>query len=196
MPASLTVFNIARFGIAAAAITLLVACTSTESTLDPNALRTQQNTEPASPADVTPPATPAAPAEMATAQTPAQPAIPSAQSASLQLASVLGAPAQAVSILTARMIEEGPARNLTVSSTSGSSSYALKGFLSTSPENGKTFIYYAWDISDQSGAALHRLTGKQAATGAGAGWTSVVQADLEAVADQTLNGFAAWLATR
>ncbi len=194
MPASMSVPDIVRFVGAAAAIALLSACTSTESTLDPNAVRSQQTAEPApqpaqspaQPAVTAPPATPAPAATQASAT----------QSATLQLASVLGAPEQAVAMLTARLARQAPANNLTLAPASGPAAFALSGFLSTSPENGKTFVYYSWDIADSSGAALHRLTGKQAATGQGVGWTAVTEADMQAVADQTLAGFSAWLATR
>lgn len=189
----MNVVDIVRLGVAAAAIMLLAACTSTEATLDPNALQSQPaapTSQAAAPAPTTQSPAPTAPVATATPDV-------APLEGSIQLASVLGAPSQAIRYLTVRMIERGPSKKLTiVENMAPDGSYTMRGFLSTSPEQGRTFVYYSWDISNREGVALNRLTGRQPATGKGEGWAAVTQADMEAIADQTLDSFSAWRATR
>lgn len=183
MPASIwNAHNIARLGCAAAVVALLSACTSTESTLDPNAVKAQQ------PAQDAQPATPAA--------TTAPAAAAAAQPTSLQLGGMVGAPSQAVQFLTARMQQQGPAQNLTIVPAGQTAAYAIRGLVSTSPDAGKTVIDFTWELTDSSGAAVHRASGRRAAAGQGEGWQAVTQADMESIADEILAGVSSWLATR
>ena len=167
------------------------ACTSTEATLDPNALKA----EPAQPAaTATAPAATGTPAAPATSDTATVAAV-TPGNARVQLLGVIGAPAQAVSPFSARITEQSGSKGFAiVPANDPSATHSLKGFLSTSPENGKTVVFYVWDVADAKGNRVHRFSGQHTADGAGTGWAGVTEADMQAIADQTAADFAAWLA--
>lgn len=154
---------------------LASACTSTESTLDPNAVRAQQAQPATQPAATAPNA---------------------AQSTTLQLAGMVGAPSQAVGFLTARMQQQAPTQNITIVTGGEAAAYAIRGLVSTSPDAGKTVIDFTWELTDTGGAAVHRASGRRPAAGQGEGWQAVTQADMESIADEIIAGVSSWLATR
>lgn len=159
---------------AVGALIAVAACTSTESTLDPNAL-----------------SAPAAAETQSTGQATV------AGPVTFRVGGVLGAPSAAVQFLTARLNAEANSRNVSIVSPGESlATHTLNGFLSTSPEEGKTVIFYVWDVNDGSGARVHRISGQQDATGTGASWPAVTEADMQAIADRTLGDLAAWAGSR
>lgn len=94
------------------------------------------------------------------------------------------------------MQQQGPAQNLTIVPAGQTAAYAIRGLVSTSPDAGKTVIDFTWELTDSSGAAVHRASGRRAAAGQGEGWQAVTQADMESIADEILAGVSSWLATR
>ena len=73
--------------------------------------------------------------------------------------------------------------------------HVLKGYFSTMTEGKDTTVIYVWDIYDPAGNRLHRINGQQKAPSVGAteGWPAVAPATMQAIADQTIDQFAAWL---
>ncbi|BAB49752.1 msr2684 [Mesorhizobium japonicum MAFF 303099] len=76
----------------------------------------------------------------------------------------------------------------------------LKGYFSAISEGKDTTVIYVWDVYDPSGNRLHRINGQMkapsvnSAAGAGAdSWKGVSPATMQAIADQTIDQFAAFL---
>ncbi|RUZ73871.1 hypothetical protein EN914_37055 [Mesorhizobium sp. M7A.F.Ca.CA.001.08.2.1] len=76
----------------------------------------------------------------------------------------------------------------------------LKGYFSTMSEGADTTVIYVWDVYDPAGNRLHRINGQQKApsvnSGGSAGgdsWKGISPATMQAIADQTIDQFAAWL---
>jgi hypothetical protein len=135
---------------------------------------------------------------------PAQPAQPPPQVASLStdparvtLAPVIGAPTHAAEQLSARLAARAPAKRFSLlASPDGTANYTLKGFFSTSPEEGETIVFYVWDVMDAAGNRVHRFSGQERVKGRNQGWIDVTEANMRSIADKTADEFAAWLATR
>ncbi|TIT76664.1 MAG: hypothetical protein E5W57_18130, partial [Mesorhizobium sp.] len=82
-----------------------------------------------------------------------------------------------------------------VGSTDQTATHVLKGYFSTMTEGKDTTVIYVWDVYDPSGNRLHRINGQQKALSVGSaeGWSSVAPATMQAIADQTIDQFTAWL---
>ena len=129
-----------------------------------------------------------------TSRTPAQTAV--LAKTRLQVAPIVGASVDAAAPLTAELQTRAKQRGLTlVGSTDQTATHVLKGYFSTMSEGKDTTVIYVWDIYDPSGNRLHRINGQQKApsVGSGEGWPTVAPATMQAIADQTIDQFAAWL---
>ncbi|RWE30870.1 hypothetical protein, partial [Mesorhizobium sp.] len=116
----------------------------------------------------------------------------------LQVAPIVGASVEAAAPLTAELQTRAKQRGVTlVGSTDQTATHVLKGYFSTMTEGKDTTVIYVWDIYDPSGNRLHRINGQQksASAGSGEGWPAVAPATMQAIADQTIDQFAAWLGT-
>ncbi|WP_136615961.1 MULTISPECIES: hypothetical protein [Mesorhizobium] len=187
----------------------LAACTNAKDVLEPSAITppaTSSQTLPATPGNTA--ATVPAPAGTiagapATTTTP----VTSAQSAAilsktrLQIAPIVGASVEAATPLTAELQTRARQRGITLAgSADQTATHVLKGYFSTMSEGTDTTVIYVWDVYDPSGNRLHRINGQQKApsvkSGAGGGgdsWKTVSPATMQAIADQTIDQFAAWL---
>lgn len=178
----------------------LAACTNAKDVLEPSAI-----TPPASSAQSLPAAQASSAAGAPTTPAPATAAPPAASSASqtaalartrLQVAPIVGASVESAAPLTAELQTRAKQRGLTlVGSTDQTATHVIKGYFSTMSEGKDTTVIYVWDIYDPSGNRLHRINGQQKApsVGSGEGWTTVAPATMQAIADQTIDQFAAWL---
>jgi hypothetical protein len=187
----------------------LAACTNAKDVLEPSA-----TTPPATSAQTLPAtsgktaATVPAPAGT-TAGAPATTTTPvtSAQSAAilsktrLQIAPIVGASVEAATPLTAELQTRARQRGITLAgSTDQTATHVLKGYFSTMSEGKDTTVIYVWDVYDPAGNRLHRINGQQKApsvtsgdSGGGDSWKAVSPATMQAIADQTIDQFAAWL---
>jgi hypothetical protein len=112
------------------------------------------------------------------------------------VAPIVGASVDVAAPLTAELQARAKQRGLTlVGSTDQTATHVLKGYFSTMSEGKDTTVIYVWDIYDPSGNRLHRINGQQKApsVGSGEGWPAVAPATMQAIADQTIDQFAAWL---
>ncbi|CDX43423.1 hypothetical protein LCM4577_29305 [Mesorhizobium sp. LCM 4577] len=185
----------------------LGACTNAKDVLEPSAITppaasAQSSATPqgTSTTATTPTMTAPAPSTATATTAPAKPATP-AQTAALartrlQVAPIVGASVDAAAPLTAELQARAKQRGLTlVGSTDQTATHVLKGYFSTMSEGKDTTVIYVWDIYDPSGNRLHRINGQQKApsVGSGEGWPAVAPATMQAIADQTIDQFAAWL---
>ncbi|MCO5162902.1 MAG: hypothetical protein M9939_17340 [Mesorhizobium sp.] len=132
-----------------------------------------------------------------TAATPPQVAALTNEPARVVLAPVIGAPMQAAEQLSARLAQRAASKRFSVlASADPAASYTLKGFFSTSPEDGETVIFYVWDVMDAAGNRVHRFSGQERVEGKNQGWIDVTESNMRAIADRTADEFDAWLAAR
>lgn len=132
-----------------------------------------------------------------TAAAPPQVAALTNEPARVILAPVIGAPAQAAEQLSARLAARAASKRFSLlASADPAASYTLKGFFSTSPEDGETIVFYVWDVMDAAGNRVHRFSGQERVEGRNQGWIDVTETNMRAIADRTADEFDAWLATR
>ncbi|WFP65398.1 hypothetical protein [Mesorhizobium sp. WSM4904] len=181
----------------------LGACTNAKDVLDPSAVKPPANSAQALPATqgmsatTSPTTTAPAPTTTAAASTPATPAQTAAIAKTrLQVAPIVGASVEAAAPLTAELQARARQRGVTlVGSTDQTATHVLKGYFSTMSEGKDTTVIYVWDVYDPSGNRLHRINGQQKApsVGSGEGWPAVAPSVMQAIADQTIDQFTAWL---
>ncbi|BCG78734.1 hypothetical protein [Mesorhizobium sp. 113-3-3] len=190
-------------------VSLLVAlavasCTNAKDVLEPSAITPPATSGPVAPGSTA--ATAPAPATT-TAGAPATttPPLTSAQSAAilaktrLQIAPIVGASVEAATPLTAELQTRARQRGITLAgSADQTATHVLKGYFSAISEGKDTTVIYVWDVYDPSGNRLHRINGQMKApsvnSGAGAdSWKGVSPATMQAIADQTIDQFAAFL---
>lgn len=181
----------------------LGACTNAKDVLEPSAITPPASSAQSSAAPqgtsttattTTAPAPSPAPSTTASPRTSAQTA--ALAKTRLQVAPIVGASVDAAAPLTAELQTRAKQRGLTlVGSTDQTATHVLKGYFSTMSEGKDTTVIYVWDIYDPSGNRLHRINGQQKAptVGSGEGWPAVAPATMQAIADQTIDQFAAWL---
>lgn len=185
------------------AVLALAACTNAKDVLEPSAI-TPQSTQSVAGAGTTSPAAPASPATGAQPAAAAlgQSATPTAKSAAaiartrLQVAPIVGASVEAATPLTAELQTRARQRGITLAgSADQTATHVLKGYFSTMSEGKDTTVIYVWDVYDPTGNRLHRINGQQKAPSANGaeGWAAVAPATMQAIADQTIDQFAAWL---
>lgn len=181
----------------------LAACTNAKDVLDPSAVKPPADSAQALPATqgtsatTSPTTTSPAPAATAAASASATPAQTAGLAKTrLQVAPIVGASVEAAAPLTAELQARARQRGVTlVGSTDQTATHVLKGYFSTMTEGKDTTVIYVWDVYDPSGNRLHRINGQQKAptVGSAEGWSSVAPATMQAIADQTIDQFTAWL---
>jgi hypothetical protein len=183
----------------------LGACTNAKDVLEPSAIAppttstqplpaTQGNATVATPNPVLSSPALAAPSVAAPA-TPGQKAAVLSRTR-LQVAPIVGASVEAATPLTAELQTRARQRGITLAgSADQAATHVLKGYFSTMSEGKDTTVIYVWDVYDPAGNRLHRINGQQKASSVkGAeGWAAVSPATMQAIADQTIDQFAAWL---
>jgi hypothetical protein len=110
---------------------------------------------------------------------------------------IVGATVEAATPLAEQLAVRAKARGLALAgSTDPSTTHVLKGYFSTMTEGRQTFVLYVWDVYDRSGNRLHRINGQQkAGTGKNEGWSAVSAANMQSIADDTIDQLAVWLAS-
>ncbi|WP_027055374.1 hypothetical protein [Mesorhizobium erdmanii] len=195
-------------------VSLLVAlavasCTNAKDVLEPSAITppaaSAQTAAPGSTAATVPATSPVpgattagAPATTTTPLTPAQSAAILSKTR-LQIAPIVGASVEAATPLTAELQARAKQRGITLAgSQDQTATHVLKGYFSAISEGKDTTVIYVWDVYDPSGNRLHRINGQMKAPSVGKGggadsWKDVSPATMQAIADQTIDQFAAFL---
>ncbi|MET0600019.1 MAG: hypothetical protein ABWZ57_19370 [Mesorhizobium sp.] len=165
----------AAIALSLAAALAVSACTSTEQTLDPNAIS---------------PSGQAAPDSAALAA--------AAAASRVEIAPIVGASVEAAAPLTERIAVRARERGLRLAgSGDGPSTHVLKGYFSAISEGRETIVIYVWDVLDPAGNRLHRIQGQEKAPARGAeGWASVTPAVMQRIGDQTVDQLLVWLAAK
>jgi hypothetical protein len=181
---------------------VLAACTNAKDVLEPSAITppaaSAQPAQPLAAPGIAPAATPA-PAVGAT--TPANPAQSAAalSKTRLQIAPIVGASVEAATPLTSELQTRARQRGITLAgSADQAATHVLKGYFSTMTEGKDTTVIYVWDVYDPAGNRLHRINGQMKAPSVNSGgsadaWKAVAPATMQAIADQTIDQFTAFL---
>jgi len=191
-------------GIIGALAIGIAGCNSTEQTLQPipgDQSATPQNVGTATPGVFDPLVGAANPAPGS--QTPGQPTPAAQTQASLpagqvrgqiRFMPVIGAPVNAVTPLSRQLAVEARNRGLTILSASDlGGDHVLKGYFSADNFDGKTTVFYVWDILDPAGTRLTRIQGQEAFPGgSGDPWASVPADVMERIATRSLADYIAW----
>ncbi|WP_180900931.1 hypothetical protein [Martelella soudanensis] len=173
---------------------------------------------PAQPADTPPPQQAvAAPAPQAVAPAPAaqvaQPTATAAAPASapprasiaaadtLRFLPIIGAPADRLQPLSARLGESARAAGLSiVAMDDATADLSLKGYFSAVDQEGVVSVIYVWDVIGADGVRLHRIQDRQAAeTGGFTGadpWAGVSPEMMATIGQKSIGSLLAWLDTQ
>jgi hypothetical protein len=117
------------------------------------------------------------------------------QSAKLQIAPVIGSPENVARDLQSHLASSIGRSGITVAtSPETKSDYVVRGYIVAAREKTKAKISYIWDVTDQSGKRVHRITGEEVAEGAGKDpWSAVTPQVVQSIADKTATQIASWL---
>jgi hypothetical protein len=116
----------------------------------------------------------------------------------LALAPVIGAPDAIAKQLTAQLIASIERQRVTIAkSPSEKVDYTLRGYVVAAKEKTATKVSYIWDVTDNTGKRVHRITGEEIVSGASGkdAWAGVNAAVVQTVSDKTSASFGTWLAT-
>jgi hypothetical protein len=116
----------------------------------------------------------------------------------LALAPVIGAPDAIAKQLTAQLTASIERQRVTIAkSPSEKVDYTLRGYVVAAKEKTATKVSYIWDVTDNTGKRVHRITGEEIISGANGkdAWASVNATVVQAVSDKTSASFGTWLAT-
>ena len=182
----------------------LSACTNAKDVLEPSsitppaAVAQPANQGSMATGSATPAATPPAGGTAATSAThaSAEQGVAALSKTRLQIAPIVGASVEAATPLTAELQTRARQRGITLAgSQDQSATHVLKGYFSAVSEGKDTTVIYVWDVYDPAGNRLHRINGQLKAPSAngGDGWKAVTPATMQAIADQTIDQFAAFL---
>ncbi|MEP2744261.1 hypothetical protein [Bauldia litoralis] len=110
-------------------------------------------------------------------------------------APVDGVPIQILQALSAALNREASAQRLNVVPNNNPSRvYEVRGFVSAVADGQSTRLVYVWDVVDNKGARLHRITGQQAGGRAtGDPWTGIGNETVNLAARQTIAELLKWV---
>ena len=164
----------------AASETALAAQRPTSSSPDA-ALAVQGATQPA--------AQPTAPTQNASLSGPVSP---------VSFLPVTGAPQSAVSSLAVAMRKAAKRETIqVVVSVEQGARYQVKGYFSALNDGTGTILVYVWDVLDQNGTRVHRISGQERGQASpGDPWSGIGPGLLERIADVTMNSLRTWMSTR
>lgn len=120
---------------------------------------------------------------------------PAVQTAKIQIAPVIGSPDNVARDLQTQLSTAIGQRGVTVATAANATSeYVVRGYIVAARERTKAKISYIWDVTDQSGKRVHRITGEEVAIGAGKDpWAAVTPQVVKSIADKTATQLATWL---
>jgi hypothetical protein len=123
---------------------------------------------------------------------------PQAAPTRLALAPVIGAPDGIAKQITAQLTSSIERQRVTIAkSPSEKVDYTLRGYVVAAKEKTATKVSYIWDVTDNSGKRVHRITGEEIISGAHGkdAWAGVNATVVQTVSDKTSASFGTWLAT-
>lgn len=122
---------------------------------------------------------------------------PVTQNAKFQIAPVIGSPENVAHELQSQLASAIGREGLSVGTTNnGAGEYVVRGYIVAAREKSKAKISYIWDVTDQSGKRVHRVTGEEVIASAGKDpWSAVTPAVVERISGKTSKQIASWIAS-
>jgi hypothetical protein len=123
-------------------------------------------------------------------------AAPVAQNAKLQIAPVIGSPENVAHELQSQLASAIGREGLTVvTANNATGEYVVRGYIVAAREKTKSKISYIWDVTDQSGKRVHRVTGEELIASTGKDpWAAVTPAVVQRISEKTSKQIASWVA--
>ena len=128
-----------------------------------------------------------------TAQTPAT------QTPKIAIAPVIGAPDAVAKQLQTQLATVIEGKQISVAKPpSDKAEYTLRGYVVSAREKTRTKVSYIWDVTDQTGKRVNRITGEEVLTGPQSKdpWASVTPQVVDTIAGKTAGSLATWLPTQ
>lgn len=114
----------------------------------------------------------------------------------IAVAPVIGAPDKIAKQIVTQVSAETTKNNITIAQAAGEKvDYTLRGYIVAARESAGTKVSYIWDVTNPTGARVHRITGEEVVKGGGAGdpWASVSPQIIQVIATKTGNQLNAWM---
>ena len=114
----------------------------------------------------------------------------------IAIAPVIGAPDPIAKQLVAQLSSESAKNKIGVAKAAGEQvDYTLRGYIVAARESTGTKVSYIWDVTNPTGARVHRITGEEVVKGAGAGdpWASVSPQLIQVIAAKTGQQLNTWM---
>lgn len=134
-----------------------------------------------------------------------QPAAPAATApkpllGKVALTPVVGAPDAVARQIAAQLTQAGERNRITIASDrDANADYVVRGYIVAARDKAGTKVSYIWDVSDQSGKRVNRISGEEIAAGQPNpkdAWANVTAALTQTIADKTATSLSQWLATQ
>ena len=112
---------------------------------------------------------------------------------------VIGAPDGIGKQLIAQFGEFAERNRFAVEQDSRQSDYTLRGYVVAAREKSGTKVSYIWDVADNTGKRVNRISGEEMAAGqpnAKDPWANISPALTKAIAEKTASSMGAWLPTQ
>lgn len=126
-----------------------------------------------------------------------QPQQPAAtQGAKIAVAPVIGAPDNVAKQLESKLSSTIEAQRIPVAKDpNAKADYTLRGYIVSAREKGRTKVSYIWDVTDQTGKRVNRITGEEVLSGTQSKdpWASVTPQVIDTISSKTAGSLAAWL---
>ena len=133
------------------------------------------------------PVAPAKPAE-------AQPAL-----AKVAVAPIIGAPDGVAKQIQEEFTGAVERQRVTVSTAKDERvDYTLRGYIVAAKDKGGTKVSYIWDVTDQTGKRVNRITGEEVVAGHASKdpWAAITPTVAQSVSGKAASSFVAWLQTQ
>jgi hypothetical protein len=121
---------------------------------------------------------------------------PVAQNAKLQIAPVIGSPENVARDLQSQLASDIGREGLSVvTANNATGEFVVRGYIVAAQEKSKAKISYIWDVTDQSGKRVHRITGEEVvASAAKDPWSAATPNVIARISGKTSKQIASWIA--
>lgn len=116
------------------------------------------------------------------------------------LTPVVGAPDAVARQIAAQLTQSGERNRIAIlNDREANADYVVRGYIVAARDKAGTKVSYIWDVSDQSGKRVNRISGEELAAGQPNpkdAWANVTAALTQTIADKTAASLSQWLATQ
>jgi hypothetical protein len=125
---------------------------------------------------------------------------PQSATPKIAIAPIIGPPDTISKALVSQLSDASERQKVGIARGAGDvASYTLRGyFVAPAKDKAGNKLSYIWDVTDQAGKRVNRITGEEVLVPAGGGdpWASVTPQIMQTISDKTATSLAAWLPTQ